>query len=119
MSPPANISSPIITAKSSRMTGWKWQFPLLLLGLAMLGMGVVYAMDPWHWRKVEGAPSAAFHWDEAHKAMQERDFAVAREHLAKCLDNWPLNAEAHFLMARACRRGQEPSYLRVWQQQLG
>jgi tetratricopeptide (TPR) repeat protein len=85
----------------------------------MLGMGVVYAMDPWHWRKVEGAPSAAFHWDEAHKAMQERDFAVAREHLAKCLDNWPLNAEAHFLMARACRRGQEPSYLRVWQQQLG
>src|SRR5262245_31875998 len=119
MSPPANISSPIITTKSSRMTGWKWQFPLVLLGLAMLGMGVVYALDPWHWRKADGASNAAFYWDEAHKAMEEREFGLAQQHLAKCLEAWPLNAEAHFLMARTCRREHGPFYLAAWQQHLG
>jgi tetratricopeptide (TPR) repeat protein len=118
MNPLSNVSAPTATSHVSRMTRRKWQFLFLLLGLALLGVGVVYAMDPWNWRGGDRAPSAAFYWDEAHKAMEEREFGLAQQQLAKCLETWPLNAEAHFLMARACRREQGPFYLRPWQQHL-
>jgi tetratricopeptide (TPR) repeat protein len=35
--------------------------------------------------------------------VDEGDYAAAREHVRYCLEKWPLNADAVFLMARTCR----------------
>ena len=118
MNPLPNVSAPMATNFPSRLTGGKWRLLFLLLGLALLGAGVVYAMNPWNWRGLDQAPNGAFYWDEAQKAMEEREFGLAQQHLAKCLQTWPLNAEAHFLMARACRREQGPSYQSSWRKLL-
>jgi tetratricopeptide (TPR) repeat protein len=93
---------------------------ILFLGIAILsGVGVyLYAMDPWAWRIPDRETSAAKHWEEAQKAMEDREFSLAQKNLAHCLQIWPFNAEAHFLLARACRREQGPFYLRPWQQHL-
>jgi tetratricopeptide (TPR) repeat protein len=51
---------------------------------------------------MEDRPSQ--HWEEAHKALARADFAAASGHLQRCLEAWPLHAEAHFLLARTSRR---------------
>jgi len=51
------------------------------------------------------APSEAqSHWQEAQQAIEDREFSQAASHIAQCLESWPYNAEAHFLMARCSRR---------------
>src|SRR5713101_6317489 len=47
------------------------------------------------------------HWQQALKAIEDRDFPLAQSHLKLCLDISPLNAEAHFLMGRVCRRADD------------
>jgi Tfp pilus assembly protein PilF len=44
---------------------------------------------------------AAEHWRLAQQALADREFAKAKAHLGNCLQTWPLDAEANFLMARA------------------
>src|SRR5205823_186963 len=58
---------------------------------------------------------AESHWQQANEAIVAREFPQAIAHLERCLESWPLNAEAHFLMARTCRRANQ---LSDWQQHL-
>jgi tetratricopeptide (TPR) repeat protein len=67
---------------------------LLLLGL--LAGGGWYANA--HYRLPKQ------HLAEAEQALAERDFVRARTHLQHCLDAWPDDPRAHFLMARTARR---------------
>src|SRR5438132_173200 len=74
---------------------------LVLLALGLAG--------GWWYRALAGkqAPAALGpfqHWEQARQAIEEHDFLQAREHLRQCLEYWPLDAEAHFLLARICRR---------------
>jgi tetratricopeptide (TPR) repeat protein len=72
--------------------------------LVLAALGTVWAFH-W-WPTKPSAPdddSGDYHWEQAQRALEARDFASARQHLARCLEAWPFNAEACFLMARACR----------------
>jgi tetratricopeptide (TPR) repeat protein len=44
------------------------------------------------------------HYHAAERALEQHDFAAAREHLAQCLQVWNNSAETHFLAARTARR---------------
>ena len=119
MSPPAEIG-PSSLKVGPRPNAARRTVVFSLLGavvLAGLGAGV-YILDPWHWRTAQSEPSAAVHWDKAQQAMDDREFALARDHLGKCLEILPFNAEAHFLIARAWRREQGPNYQGPWQRHL-
>jgi len=59
------------------------------------------------------ANEAQFHWQQAQEAIADREFTQAVSHLAKCLESWPYNAEARFLMARTCRRSGDLSQWKV------
>jgi predicted Zn-dependent protease len=83
----------------------------LLLGI---GLGLFY-LDPWHWRGDPVPRTARDHWEAARRCLDDYDFAGARAHLQVCLEKWPLNAEAHFLMARTCRRLDD---LTAWEEHL-
>jgi tetratricopeptide (TPR) repeat protein len=48
---------------------------------------------------------ARSHREAAEQALERRDFIKAYEHLARCLDYWPDDAETHLLAARTARRG--------------
>ncbi len=63
--------------------------------LAVAGAGVLIGVHVW----------AHHHWRLARQAAEETDLPRAKEHLQECLRVWPRSAEAHFLMARVCRRG--------------
>jgi tetratricopeptide (TPR) repeat protein len=68
------------------------------VALICLGVGVlVYSV---------AAPQikAWSHWRQAGHALANYDFPQARAHLAWCLAIWPTSGEAHFLLARTCRR---------------
>jgi tetratricopeptide (TPR) repeat protein len=45
-----------------------------------------------------------YHWRRAQEAVEQFDLKPARAHLERCLQIWPKNGEARFLMARTCRR---------------
>jgi tetratricopeptide (TPR) repeat protein len=90
----------------------------ILLGLVVLAGVGVYLLDPWHWRAGASAPSAAVLWTQAQKAMDDREFAVARDRLHTYLEILPFSAEAHFLIARAWRREQAHNYQGPWQSHL-
>jgi tetratricopeptide (TPR) repeat protein len=47
---------------------------------------------------------AAWHWREAHKAIDHGDFHAAEDSLHYCASIWPSSAETHFLLARTARR---------------
>jgi tetratricopeptide (TPR) repeat protein len=55
------------------------------------------------------------HWRQARAAITEREFPEAAAHLTHCLEIWPFNAQAHFLMARTCRRAGQ---LKQWKKHL-
>src|SRR5437773_8665107 len=90
MNPQPEFRPSASTVRVSRKPG-KWLIAFSLLGLAILGgAGVyVYAMDPWAWRGPDREPSAAMHWEEAQKAMEDREFSLAQKNLAQCLRIWP------------------------------
>jgi tetratricopeptide (TPR) repeat protein len=67
-----------------------------------------------------GRPAAAaegpqFHRQQAEPALRAGDFGRAVEHLQHCLESWPAHAETRFLLARACRRADDPE---GWQRHL-
>jgi len=86
-----------------------------LLGVFILAAVGVYALDPSRWRTTNREPSMAYHWEEAQKAIKERDFDEGRKHLQEYLKIVPFNAEACFLLARTYRREQD---FRSWRKQL-
>jgi tetratricopeptide (TPR) repeat protein len=50
------------------------------------------------------AGEAELHWRQAQAAYESGDLAACQAHLGRCLEDWPLHAGAHFLLARTCRR---------------
>jgi tetratricopeptide (TPR) repeat protein len=75
-------------------------FVILALGCIAL----LCLLDPW--RRRGGSPETTFseNWQEALRATKARDLQIAQTQLNRCLDACPLNAEAHFLLARTCRQ---------------
>jgi tetratricopeptide (TPR) repeat protein len=59
--------------------------------------------------------SSAAHWQQAQEAFAAHDLVLARSHLERCLQGWPLDAETSFLLARTCRRSDD---LLSWQTYL-
>jgi tetratricopeptide (TPR) repeat protein len=57
------------------------------------------------WRPLPApADEGQRHWQKAQQALVIRDFPQAAADLLLCLQNWPYNAEAHFLLAQTSRR---------------
>jgi tetratricopeptide (TPR) repeat protein len=78
--------------------------------LAMIGLGVGLRLaDPWRWRG-QKAPeeSIHYHWAQANRASDNGDVTLARSHLEAIWRICPHNAQVHFLMARTCRRDNDP-----------
>ncbi len=76
---------------------WHYLVPSVLV-MALLGIiGLMGAL-------VSRYLSAERHYRSAQSALERRDFAEARTHLAEYLKVWPSSAEAHFLAARTARR---------------
>jgi tetratricopeptide (TPR) repeat protein len=68
--------------------------------VALLLAGVGFLVE----RNRRSIPSARDSLRETQKAIETRDFEAATKHLQRCLEFWPLNGEAHFLLARISRR---------------
>ena len=54
------------------------------------------------------------HWQRAQELIAAREFTPATGELAQCLEAWPYNAEANFLMARTWRRAGSLSNSKVY-----
>jgi tetratricopeptide (TPR) repeat protein len=78
-----------------------------LLIFLILGALGTYALILWQRPNKVVREDAAYNWQQALQALDTDDFLLAQKHLRECLLVWPINAQAHFLMARACRRGDD------------
>jgi tetratricopeptide (TPR) repeat protein len=98
-------------------TGQKGSPWLLILSLICIAVvSVLGAVAARHFLTSSEQPSSTqTRWRQAHEAIAARDFPQAIAHLEQCLESWPFNAEAHFLMAQTCRRANR---LGDWQQHL-
>jgi tetratricopeptide (TPR) repeat protein len=74
---------------------------LLTLLVIVLCLVVIVSLGYW---VVYPQISAAQHWKQAQKALENNDLAKAKRHLESCIQGWPTDGEVHFLMARTCRR---------------
>jgi tetratricopeptide (TPR) repeat protein len=81
--------------------------------LALGGVAVTLRLRAGRTADAEEGPHD--HWRQAEQAMKAQDFPRAREHLEQCLAAWPAHAETRFLLARACRRGDDAE---AWQTHL-
>lgn len=111
------------TAMLRSLLGGLWrpmrQHPRWAVGVlvALLALGAVLASRrfPWSgWGEAQ-ADSAGSHWQQAQQALEAHDFAQAKTHIGRCLEVWPIDAEAHFLLARTCRRAED---MADWQRHL-
>ena len=78
--------------------------PRLWLGvlLVLVGGGVVAAAY-----FIRDEMRARDHENEAHAAIDRRDFKLALQHLQRCRDAWPRNRDIAFLTARTARRADD------------
>jgi tetratricopeptide (TPR) repeat protein len=84
----------------TRLSRRRWLFAgLALLVVAAGGLGWWWATRP---RPAPDTTPARL--DEAKAALAAAHFPEARDHLRAVLDAWPLDAETHYLLARAYRR---------------
>jgi tetratricopeptide (TPR) repeat protein len=95
----------------------------LVLFLIMIGVGLgMRKVDPWQWW-VQKAPEEGVqnHLDKANLAIENGNFALAKTHLQAILEICPLNARVQFLMARTCRRDDDPAALKYlnWAESFG
>lgn len=104
-SPPG--SDPLALTGPVRGKFSAWKHVLALLTLAGLGGIGVYGLDPWGWRTTDRGLTVASLLARAQKAIEERDFGQAKNHLLHLLEVLPFNAEAHFLLAQTCRREED------------
>src|SRR5262245_33799522 len=73
--------------------GKRWRRRVLLAALLVLA-GLAAGGHLWaHW-----------HYREAQKALGQRDFAGAQQHLTRCLTVWPRSTAVHLEAARAARK---------------
>ncbi len=74
-----------------------WRAALLALVLAVPVLGGAGYLGGRHlW--------ATYHFHQAERALERRDFKEAQAHLAVCLEIWPRGGRTHFLLARTARR---------------
>jgi tetratricopeptide (TPR) repeat protein len=78
----------------------------LLMFVILGGLGAC-ALVVWRQSNRALRLDASSHWQQALQALDSGDFLLAEKHLHECLLVWPINAEAHFLMARACRQADD------------
>lgn len=69
-------------------------------GLGLLSLAIIAAVGLFLYLQFRLAQS----WEQAQQACDEHDWAAARAHLEEYLHYWPDSKEAHFLLARVCRR---------------
>jgi tetratricopeptide (TPR) repeat protein len=89
--------------------GWIRRLAPLFVTICFI---LVLAGGGWYaWKKMTTSgrvnQPAEAHWTLAHQLLAVREYARARQELSACLDAWPLNAEANYLMARVCRQEQD------------
>jgi tetratricopeptide (TPR) repeat protein len=83
---------------------------LALVSLLLFGAIASYTLRPGMrpnqvaWSGDRATTEARNDWHQALLALDRHDFLLAKTHLARCLEVWPIHAETHFLMARTCRR---------------
>jgi tetratricopeptide (TPR) repeat protein len=76
---------------------------LTAIAFLILGIGGAVAFH-FRARQTEAeSDGAVAHWQEAQQAIAAQDYPRARTNLEECLKVCPLDAEAHFLLARVCR----------------
>jgi tetratricopeptide (TPR) repeat protein len=85
-----------------------------VLGLLALLVVIAAATFLW-WRSRPPADPTAERLQAARAALVAHRPDEAQNHLHAVLAQWPLDAEAHFLLARACRRADD---LAGWQEHL-
>jgi thioredoxin-like negative regulator of GroEL len=83
---------------------------LLILG----GAGFLFGRSLSGWGP-RSLPNAHESWLEAQRTIEARDFEAAKEHLQRCLEICPFNAEVHFLLARTSRRSGD---LAAWRREM-
>jgi tetratricopeptide (TPR) repeat protein len=93
-----------------------WLVGTTLLLLVLGGLLLVWQRDPWGWRRGSPDGTVAHHWEKALTLIENRDFAAAKDHLARCLEISPFNGELQFLMAQTCRRADDAE---SWAYHLG
>jgi Tfp pilus assembly protein PilF len=92
---------------SGRRASKHWRLVLLAaLVAAAVAVGVWWLTRP---------ATSADPLQPARAALTVHDLDAARGYLQAVLERWPLDAEAHFLLARACRRADD---LAGWQEHL-
>lgn len=94
-----------------------WNVPSKLLIALVIAATVLLATLAYHhfFPSRPAATEADLRWRQARQANADREFPEAIAHLTHCLEAWPFNAEAHFLMARTCRRA---GHLNLWKKHL-
>ncbi len=80
-----------------------------LLGMILLVGMLLYWLDPFRLRSAPSMDGARFHLQHAQNALAGRDYGLAKAHLEAALEAAPLSAEANFVMARTCRRLDDPA----------
>src|SRR5687768_1638736 len=94
--PPPGIRLQARGAWFSRLTlRTRWLLAAAIGALVLAVLGAYFAMQ---------VLRARHHWDRAQQALAEHDFTRAQVHLQAFLELQPNSGEAHFLLARACRR---------------
>jgi tetratricopeptide (TPR) repeat protein len=80
------------------------------LVILLIGFVALRLTDPWGWW-AKNAPkeSVRYHWEQANLASDKGDVELAKTHLEAMLAMCPLNAQVQFLMARTCRRANDPA----------
>lgn len=87
---------------SSHRTLWR---PLVaVVSLFLVAVLAAYTLLPWPRPSIPAEGSPQYHWQQAMLALEQDDPVLAKTHLSRCLEFWPLNAEVYFLLARTCRR---------------
>jgi tetratricopeptide (TPR) repeat protein len=80
-----------------RLTG-RWRLAFILTLLTIIGFsGYSTGRSLW----------AEYHLRAARRALERREFARARQHLAVCLEVWPAHTETHLLAAQTTRRARD------------
>jgi Tfp pilus assembly protein PilF len=86
-----------------------WRRLALATGFLALAAGSYGMVRVWARPADKPQTGVQYHWDEAQRALEADDLALARTHLRHCLEICPANAEAHFLLARLGRRADDPA----------